>query len=70
VHTSVEASALFSDEDLLDTHTAVWDWCDGTTFPGDVDETGASGSVSGSHIYAAAGVYTVTLTVSDGDDPG
>jgi hypothetical protein len=34
-----------------------------------VTETGGSGTVTGNHTYAAAGVYTVTLSVTD-DDTG
>src|SRR5207248_3122387 len=32
---------------------------------GVVTETNGSGSVTGSHTYAAAGIYTVTVTVND-----
>ncbi|MCH7738026.1 MAG: hypothetical protein IH872_11575, partial [Chloroflexi bacterium] len=65
VNTSINASAGFTDPGIGDTHTAVWDWGDNTTSPGTVTETGGAGSVSDSHTYTAAGVYTVTLTVSD-----
>lgn len=50
-----------------DTDTATWDWGDGMSSPGTVNETNGSGTVSGSHAYAAAGIYSVTLTVSDED---
>ena len=39
VNTEISASANFTDPDLSDTHTAVWDWGDGSTSPGTVDET-------------------------------
>jgi hypothetical protein len=55
--------ATFTDPDLLDTHTAVIDWGDGTITAGAVDQ--AAGTVSGSHIYAELGEYTVTITVID-----
>ncbi len=62
VATSVGVSATFTDPDAGDTHTATVDWGDGSSSTGTV----GSGTVSGSHSYAAAGVYTLKLTVSDG----
>jgi hypothetical protein len=67
VGTPISASASFSDPGVLDTHTAVWDWGDGTTSAGTISEANGSGTVAGSHAYAAAGVYTVKLTVTDKD---
>jgi PKD repeat protein len=67
VNTLVTASASFTDAGVLDTHTAVWDWGDATTSAGVVTETNGSGSVSGTHMYTAAGVYTITLTLIDDD---
>jgi PKD repeat protein len=67
VNAAVNTSANFTDPGVLDTHTAVWDWGDGATSASAVNETNGSGSVSGSHAYAAAGVYTVKLTVTDKD---
>jgi hypothetical protein len=63
VNTTVNASADFTDSDPLNTHTAVWDWGDNSTSPGVVDEI--AGSVSRSHTYTTAGVYTITLTVTN-----
>ena len=63
VNTTVEASASFSDPDEGDTHTSEWDWGDGASSAGTVDE--ALEIVSGSHVYTTASVYTVTLTVTD-----
>jgi len=60
-------SATFTDPGTLDTHTALWDWDDGTTSAGTVTESGGSGSVSGSHSYLAAGIYTISVTVTDKD---
>jgi PKD repeat protein len=57
--------ATFTDPGVLDTHTAVIDWGDGNVTSGSVDQ--AAGSVSGSHSYQAAGVYTVIVTVTDND---
>ena len=59
--------ANFTDPGILDTHTAVWTWGDGTSSPGTVTETGGSGKVADSHTYAKAGAYTVTCTVTDKD---
>ncbi len=59
----VSASASFSDADDDDNHSAVWDWGDGATSGGAVDQV--ANTVNGSHSYAAPGVYTVKLTVSD-----
>lgn len=66
VGTTVTASVPFTDPDKLDTHTATWDWDDGPTSAGAVAEANGSGAITGSHTYAAPGVYTVTVTVDDG----
>ncbi len=65
---NVSASASFTEMDLVDSHTAVWDWGDGTgTSTGTVTRpiSSATSSVTGSHAYSRAGVYTITLTVTD-----
>jgi hypothetical protein len=67
VDTSISASANFTESGALDTHTAIWNWGDGATSSGVVSEANGSGSASGDHTYSAAGVYTVTLTVTDKD---
>ncbi len=64
VGTDVTGSATFTDVDAGDTHSATWTWGDGATSTGTV---GAS-TVSGTHAYAAPGVYTVELALSDGED--
>ncbi len=63
-------SAEFSDPGLFDTHTAVWDWGDGSSSEGVVTEPTQdnSGSVDGEHVYLSAGVYTIILTVTDSDE--
>jgi PKD domain len=56
----VTFAGTFTDPGTADTHTATWAF-------------GDSSSASGwsvSHYYTAPGVYTVTLTVAQGDDPG
>ncbi|MFX1255897.1 MAG: PKD domain-containing protein [Promethearchaeota archaeon] len=57
----------FTDPGILDTHTAVINWGDSTIEAGSVWELAGDGTVSGSHIYAEDGIYTVTLTVTDDD---
>lgn len=64
---AVNISSLFADVGAADTHTAVWNWGDGTSSAGTVVETNGSGSTAGSHAYAEPGVYTVKLTVRDDD---
>ena len=51
----------FSDAGVLDTHTATIDWGDGST-PDDI--TPGAGTVTGLHVYADDGQYTVTVTVT------
>jgi len=65
VNTPIAASGNFTDQQVLNTHTAVWSWGDASVSSGTVTETDGSGSVTGSHIYSSAGVYTITLMVTD-----
>ncbi|HUF09029.1 MAG TPA: PKD domain-containing protein, partial [Rhodothermales bacterium] len=74
---SISATAFFTDPDgATDVHTAIWNWGDGTTStgaviePGIVGEPDEYGEVAGSHTYDTPGVYTVSVTVSDGTDIG
>jgi PKD repeat protein len=55
----------FTDQGLLDTHTAPWDFGDGTTGEGTVIEE--TNTVTRSHSYKKEGTYTVILTVTDSD---
>ena len=59
----VTLRAPFTDPGSLDTHTSVWRWGDGSTSPGTI----ASGVTSGTHVYAAPGIYSVTVSVTDDD---
>lgn len=61
---AVNVSGAFSDADDDDRHNATWDWGDGSVLEaGAVNQ--ASNTVAGTHPYANAGVYKVTLTVVD-----
>jgi hypothetical protein len=67
VNVPLNASASFKDGGILDTHTARWNWGDGSTSAGTVVEVAGSGSVADSHTYTASGSYVVTLNVTDKD---
>jgi PKD repeat protein len=67
VNTVINTSASFTDPGVLDTHTAAWDWGDGSTIAGVVSEANGSGSVNANHAYVTPGLYTVKLTVTDKD---
>ena len=62
--TRVAFSANFIDQNSADTHSAAWSWGRGRT-PGTVTENDGAGTVRGHHTFDAAGVYPVTLTVTD-----
>jgi len=68
VNNAITASANFTDS-ATGTHTASWNWGDGST-SGTVTEPNGSnpGTVSDSHTYTSAGVYTITLTVTNTTD--
>ncbi len=62
---SVALSATFGDPDASDVHTATVAWGDGSPVQAaTVNQDGDS--VAAAHVYADDGVYTVTVTVSDG----
>ena len=67
--TMVSVAAAFTDVGSQDTHTCTVTWDDSTTSYGTVTETLGNGSCTASHLYAAAGVYSVKVTVKD-DDTG
>ena len=67
INTTILANASFTDPGSLDTHTATWDWGDGTTSAGTINETAGNGTASASHTYTVAGVYNVTLKITDKD---
>ncbi len=64
---TVTLAGTFTDAGVLDTHTATIDWGDGTTGAAVIEEAGGAGSLSGSHAYAAGGLYSIAVTVADDD---
>ncbi len=65
--TEVAVSADFTDAGVFDTHTAVFDWGDGTTSNATISEAGGSGTASAAHQYPGPGLYTIEVTVWDDD---
>lgn len=59
VNTVVNTSALFVDNNLA---TASWDWGDGSPASAGVI---SGNTITGSHTYTGAGVYTLTLSLED-----
>jgi phosphohistidine swiveling domain-containing protein len=64
---SVPVSATFTDVGRLDTHTVLWQWGDGTSSVGAVNESAGAGTTTASHKYSAPGLYKVTVIVTDKD---
>ncbi|MHC4562196.1 MAG: calcium-binding protein, partial [Planctomycetota bacterium] len=65
----VDLTGDFSDIGPNDTHTVMIDWGDGNVEPGTITQGAGVGSLAASHSYAAAGVYTISATLTD-DDTG
>jgi PKD repeat protein len=65
--TTIQVSADFTDPGTEDSHSAVWYWGDGTSDEGVVTQGAGAGSVEGTYAYQTAGVYMITLTVTDKD---
>ena len=63
--TPISVSAPFADP-VGRNHTANWTWDDGTASVGTVTEANGCGAAAGTHVYTAAGVYTVSLTLGGG----
>jgi hypothetical protein len=68
VSIGINTNATFTDACVIGTHTTIWEWGDGSTTAGTVEETNGAGTVTGDHTYATAGVYTLKLTVTDNAD--
>lgn len=56
----------FSDPGKLDSHTATWNFGDGSSSVTPI-QAGGSTNLSALHSYASAGTYNVSLTVTDDD---
>ena len=65
VNTGINTSVGFTDPGVSDTHVALWNWGDGSTSGGSVDQV--NDTVTGSHAYTTPGVYEVKVTVTDDD---
>lgn len=59
---TVTGTASFTNLDTQNVYAAEWDWGDGTTEAGTLD----GNTVTGTHAYSEADVYTVSLTLTDG----
>jgi hypothetical protein len=69
VNTPVTLAGAFTDVGTADTHTASIAWGDSSSSAATVAQGSGSGTVSGSHTYSSAGIYTPQLTIAD-DDTG
>ncbi len=63
----VSVATTFSDAGTNDTHTASVAWDDGANTSGTVTESSGAGSVAASHSYASAGIYWISVTITDDD---
>ena len=64
VSTVVDATVTFEDEHDADPHTVVFDWGDGNTDPA-IEVPAGGRTAAAQHTYSAAGVYAITVTVTD-----
>ncbi|MDD3993238.1 MAG: FG-GAP-like repeat-containing protein [Desulfobacteraceae bacterium] len=64
---SVAVNGVFTDEGFADTHTGRVEWGDGTTSDVMIDEENGTGTFTASHTYLNAGIYDVSVTLSDDD---
>ncbi len=62
---SLDLVGTFSDPGVLDTHTAVVQWSDGSSTPAAVVESNGLGTVTASHIFADNSIYPLRLEVID-----
>ena len=62
---SVGFAGSFNDVGTLDTHQVSWNFGDGSVIP--FHPSTDPGALSPSHVYTAAGTYTVTLSIRDDD---
>jgi hypothetical protein len=68
VGSSVTVRGTFTDPGVDDVHTCKIDWDDGTALAaGTVTEANGAGSCAASRTFTSAGVYTLLLSIDDGD---
>jgi RHS repeat-associated protein/uncharacterized repeat protein (TIGR01451 family) len=64
----IMVTTSFTDAGIADSHTATFDWGDGTTSDGVTGVPGTGwGAISAAHVYDSPGTYTVGVTVTDDD---
>lgn len=63
----LDVGVTFTDPGVFDTHTATFNWGDGSSSPGQIAEADGSGVATASHMYADPGFYAVSVTVRDDD---
>ena len=61
----VAVSAPFSDPGTHDTHTATINWGDLTSSNATLTEAQGAGAFASGHAYSQAGLYTITVTLTD-----
>ncbi len=64
---SISLTSLFTDAGILDLHEATINWGDGSTSTATIVESAGAGSLTAGHAYSAGGVYTITVTLTDGE---
>ncbi len=63
---ALTVNAPFTDPSSPATHTVLWNWGDGTSqSAGTTTETAGSGTAFGTHTYINAGIYIISVTVTD-----
>lgn len=66
-HAVSTSGTTFTDAGVLDVHTARIDWGDGSVENVPASSAGGSGALAASHLYGAAGSYTLEVCLADGD---
>ena len=65
INTAFTLQILYDYADPAATHTATIDWTDGPAVAAATTQLDGSGSFSGNHTFAAAGLYMVVVSVTD-----